>query len=178
MAVNPSARVCYVDNDPMAVVHIRALMTNEPGVTAAGLDLATPASVLVDPDVTASISLTEPACVILASVLHFFDPARAREITSAYISRLAPGSAVVISSLRSDDPSLFGQVSDQYTAAPKIYNFTRGEMGSFLGGLDLVPPGVVRSEDWNGGDSAPPPREPGRGYVLGGVGLKPSGPRA
>lgn len=44
--VNPGGQTCYVDNDAVAVLHIRALMSKEAGVAAAAQDLASPAAVL------------------------------------------------------------------------------------------------------------------------------------
>ena len=172
--VNPGARVCYVDNDPMAVVHIRALMTKEAGVAAAAQDLADPAAVLADPGVTSVISLGGPVCLILASVLHFYEAARARAIVGSYVSRLAPGSAVVISCLRVDDPGLFDQGSANYTAAG-VRNYTRAEMDSLFAGLELVPPGLALAQAWRAGLTTVPGKPAGPGYILGGAGLKRAG---
>lgn len=172
--VNPAARVCYLDNDPMAVVHIRALMAKEPGVAAAAQDLADPAAVLADPGVTSVISLSDPVCLILASVLHFYEAARAREIVGSYVSRLPPGSAVVISCLRVDDPGLFAQGSANYTAAG-VHNYSREELDSFFAGLELVPPGLAEAREWRAGLATAPGEPAGPGYILGGVGLKRAG---
>jgi SAM-dependent methyltransferase len=171
--VIPGARTCYVDNDPMAVLHIRALMVKwaGSGVAAAGHDLADVPAVLTDPDVTSVLSFREPVCVTLASVLHFWEAGRAREIVQSYVSRLAPGSAVVISCMRNDDPALFGQSKKSYTAAG-VYNHTREEMESLFAGLELVPPGLALADAWRGGMPAVPHKPAGAAYILGGVGLK------
>jgi hypothetical protein len=168
--VCPGARICYVDNDPMAVLHTQALMLKRagPGVTAVNQDLDDPAAVLADPDVASVIGTGDPVCLILAAILHFYEAARAREVVGSYVRRMAPGSAVVISCLRVDDPLLFEQGSGNYTAAG-VYNHTREEMESFFAGLELVPPSLAPVHVWRGGTM----REfAGAGYFLGGVGLK------
>ena len=171
--VNPDARVCYVDNDPVAVLHIRALIVKGEGsgMAAAGQDLSDAPAVLADPDVASVISLGDPVCMVLASVLHFWEAARAREIVGSYLSRMAPGSAVVISCLRNDDPVLFGRSAESYTAAG-VYNYTREEMESLFSSLELVPPGLALAHAWRGGMATVPHKPTGTGYMLGGVGLK------
>ena len=44
---------------------------------------------------TGLIDWDQPACLILAMVLHFLDAGTAREVVAAYRSALAPGSYVV-----------------------------------------------------------------------------------
>jgi len=48
--VNPAARVAYVDFDPIAVVHSRALLAKGDGLAAFQADLTDPEAVLTDPD--------------------------------------------------------------------------------------------------------------------------------
>jgi hypothetical protein len=169
--VNADARVCYVDNDPSAVIHIQALVATEPGIAAAGHDLADPAAVLSYPAVATAIDPAEPVCVILASVLHFYDFARARDIVQGYVSRMAAGSVLVISCMRNEDPALFDEANENYTAAG-VHNFSREELASFFGGLELVPPGIADATAWQPDAPAAPSRVPGTAYVLCGVGLK------
>ncbi len=166
----PDARVCYVDNDPVVVAHARALLTKPVGVEVAVVDLSDPAGVLDDPTVTSIIDPSEPVGVILAMVLHFYDPVRARELVGGYASRLAPGSALAISCGRNDDPVMWQQMRENYTAAT-TYNHTRDELRSFFGSLDLVPPGLTLASTWEGGVAEVPNQPPGPAYVLAGVGV-------
>ena len=52
-AVLPSARVVYVDNDPVVLTHARALLATSDGVAAVAADLRDPAAVLADPGLRA-----------------------------------------------------------------------------------------------------------------------------
>lgn len=81
--------------------------------------------------------------MILALVLQFLDAGTARQVTGGYASRAAPGSAVVISVGRNDDPQMWATVREQYTAA-ELHNHDRDEVTSFFTGLDVVPPGLAR----------------------------------
>ena len=70
-AVLPSARVAYVDIDPVVLSHARALLTSDDGVTAVAADLRDPAAVLAHPELRAVIDPARPAGIILGAVLHF-----------------------------------------------------------------------------------------------------------
>jgi O-methyltransferase involved in polyketide biosynthesis len=170
--VVPGARVCYVDNDPVVAAHARALLTRPAGVEIAEVDLTDPAGVLGHPTVASVIDPSEPVCVLLAMVLHFYDPVTARDLAAGYTSRLAPGSALAISCGRNDDPAMWQRMRENYTAAT-TYNHTRDELRSFFGPLRLVPPGLALARAWRGGMATVPDRPPSPAYVLAAVGVKP-----
>ena len=92
----PESRIVYVDNDPLVVTHAQCLLAR-PGVQAIAGDLRDPMGILGDPVVCKLIRPAEPACVALALVLHFFPFGTAREIASAFVRWLPPGSYAVIS---------------------------------------------------------------------------------
>ena len=81
-AVNPAARVAYVDVDPVVLSHARALLAIDEGVTAVSADLCDPAAVLAHPDLRAVIDPARPAGIILGAVLHFIDADAARAVTA------------------------------------------------------------------------------------------------
>jgi hypothetical protein len=167
-----TARVAYVDNDPVVVSHTRALMTCSSAVTAARADLEHPAAVLATPEVGAVIDLSRPVCVLFAMVLHFFDAGTARAITAGYLERIAAGSVVVISCSRIDDDEILEAVRRDYSPGP-VPNHSREAVLSFFQGLDVVPPGLVPADAWRGGFSEVPTTPPGPAYVQGAVGVKP-----
>jgi S-adenosyl methyltransferase len=167
------ARVCYVDSDPVVATHARALLAEPAGVDIAETDICDPDGVLKHPTVTSIIDLSEPVCVLLAMILHFYDPDTARELALGYSSRLAPGSALVISCGRNDDPANWQRMRRIYTAAT-TYNHTRDEVRSFFGALSLVPPGLASAHAWRGGMAEVSEQPPGPAYVLAAVGTKPT----
>jgi len=148
--------VAYVDNDPVAVAHSRALLIGgAPHVVAVAGDMKDPAAILADGDIRAAgLDLTAPACVILACVLHFADAATARAIVSGFTGAMAPGSYVIVSVgfARADAADFASTYNSQHGA--RIYAHSWGEITGFFDGLDLVPPGIVDSADWQPG---PPP---------------------
>ena len=144
----PDARVAYVDNDPIVISHARSLLAKSPGVIAVPGDMRDPGRILADPGLTGLIDLAEPVCVILSGVLHFADPAAARDIAADFARAVVSGSYLIIS-VGSGNPSEGENFTSAYTAA-RIYIHSRDEIQGFFGGLGLVPPGVVSVRDWSG----------------------------
>jgi S-adenosyl methyltransferase len=175
--VNPSARCAYVDSDPIACSHSRAMRAHvwrgdhpEPadGVAVAEADLREPEKVLANPELLTVIDQAEPVCLVFGLVLSLMPARQAREVVAGYADLLAPGSCMVISCGRCDDEALWRQLREAYTVAD-IYNHAPGEVEGFLAGLDLVPPGVVAAQNWRGGWHDAPAAPPGPAYVLAAV---------
>ena len=146
-AIDPGARVAYVDNDVVVLSHLRALAAKgDPGVTVADGDVREVAAVL--DAVAAGIDLSAPACLLIGFLLHFFAPDDARDLVARYVAALAPGSYVVLSVGRADGEEAkegFGT----YSAGPaQVYNHSVPEFAGFFGPLELVPPGVVDAREW------------------------------
>ena len=170
-AADPLARVAYVDIDPIVVLHSKAFRAPAKGVAVAGADLTDPAAVLASPGVRAVINPAEPVCVIFGLVLSLLPARRAREVVAGYADLIAPGSYVVISCGRVDDEEVWKQLSEAYTAAD-LHNHSPAEVAGFLVGLELVPPGIVASQNWRGGWHDVPVTPPGSAYVLAGAAKK------
>src|SRR3954447_20213224 len=68
--VAPESRVVYVDNDPIVLVHARALLTSSPEGRTAYLDadLRHPDAILAAPQLTETLDLGEPVAVSLIAV--------------------------------------------------------------------------------------------------------------
>jgi S-adenosyl methyltransferase len=170
-AINPDARVVYVDNDPIVHAHASALLGGK-GVGVVAADVRHPAAVLADPDLRAVIDPDEPVCVLLAMVLHYLPAAEACQVVAGYGELLAPGSVLAVSMPRCDDEGLMQRIREAYTPGP-LYNHSRRDIASFFAGLELVTPGVALAHAWRGGMPDPGSLRPaGPVYVLGGMGRK------
>jgi hypothetical protein len=141
--VDPTARVVYVDNDPLVLVHARALLKGTPEGRTGYLhaDLKEPAAILDDPVTAQVLDFSEPVGLILVSVLPFLaDEDKPGEIVATLLDALPAGERA-------------------YTAA-RIQGQLR-ESGEFarmaFAGLDLVPPGVVLVSEWHPDHDGPRP---------------------
>jgi hypothetical protein len=170
-AVIAGARIACIDYDSIVIAIARALLADDEGTAAAAADLTGPAAVLAYADVRAVIDPAEPVCVVLGLALSLMPARQAREAVAGYADLIAPGSYVVISSVRCDDEELRKQFSEAFTAADSC-NHSPDEVKWFLAGLELVPPGLVAAPNWRGGWHDVPVTPPGAAYVLAGVAKK------
>jgi hypothetical protein len=167
-AVTPGSRVAYVDNDPVVLSHLTALSAkgNE-GVTVVDGDVREPDAIIRA--VARGIDLTEPACLIMGSLLHFFAPQTARDLVARYAEVLAPGSYVILTMGIAS-----GEAADRffrlYSEGPsRLYQHSPEDFAMFFGRLELVPPGIGDARTWRPGwgeMTALPARE---GWMIVGV---------
>jgi hypothetical protein len=160
-SIAPSARVVYVDNDPMVMVHARALLTSAPEGATAYLeaDLRDPAHILAHPDLRATLDFTQPIGLMLVAVLHFIHGAGAGQpIVEELLKALPAGSYLVASNATKDFlPASIAEVYDRMLAAGQtdIWPRDRAEFTALFDGLTLVDPGVVAAHDWRPDDPDP-----------------------
>ena len=170
--IDPSARVVYVDHDPIVVSHARALLTRQ-GANVAAIrgDLRRPEQILTDPAVRSLVSFDEPVAVLLVAVAHFIaDEDNPGKLAGTLMAEMPPGSYLALSHITSDDLSADANSKAQaaYAAATaRAYPRTRAEVTRLFGGLEITEPGVVDVAEWRAG-----PR-PGRTLFYGGVARKP-----
>lgn len=172
-AVDPSVRVVYVDFDPLAVAHSRALQSVDRGLATILADIRQPETVLNHPDVQMLIDFDEPVGVVIFSVLAFvedaYDPAG---IVGQFRQRMAAGSYLANSELsaRSKENAIARcHVITKEVGFPAVKFRTDHEVLRSFEGLDLVEPGLVEITQWRPEQDGP---RLGMRFV-GGVGRKP-----
>src|SRR4029077_15190675 len=99
-AVAPSARVVYVDNDPLVLAHARALLTSSPEGRTSYIhaDLRDPVAILNDPVTREVLDFPQPIALMLIAILHMI-PAEEKpaETLAALLDALPSGSYIVAS---------------------------------------------------------------------------------
>jgi hypothetical protein len=159
--VDPRSRVVYVDNDPLVMVHARALLTSSPEGETAYLeaDLRGPESILADPMLRATLDLTQPVALMLIAVLHFI-PGRdqAQPIVDKLLAALPPGSYLAATSATLDfsapeDAALYERLLEDGRA--DVWTRGEAEFTALFDGLELVEPGVVPASEWRPESGAP-----------------------
>lgn len=178
-AVIPDARVVYVDNDPIAVIHAQALLATGDGVIAIEGDARKPGAILTDPRLATLIDLSEPVCVLLVSMLHFVTAGEADMIVGAFRERMAPGSYLVISQGELSHLDRREGVQNAYGRETILTGRPAAEIAAYFDGFDLVPPGLVPIAEWPAAepDARLPQRQPAQptspqANTLAGVGHK------
>lgn len=172
--VDPSARIAYVDVDPVAVGHGEALLASTPRTSTTLADLRDVDAVLTAPSVTRTLDLSRPVALCLFSVLqHVPDADDPAGVVRRYLDVLAPGSAVALSHVCDDDvrfdvPGL-SRITGAY-ARGAMHPRTLRDIAPMLSGVDLVAPGLVWASLWR-----PDPAPRVRGVTCGhraGVGFR------
>ena len=154
--VNPAAKVVYIDNDPVVLVHGRALLGRNPAVTVVTADARDPAQILANPLVTEFLDLRRPVGLLMLAILHHIsdseDPAA---IAARFRDALAPGSYLALSSFRMPGPEHPDDAA-KTRAVQDLFNRTLGtgrwreheEILGWFGDWDLLPPGLVPLPEW------------------------------
>jgi SAM-dependent methyltransferase len=158
--INADARVVYVDNDPIVLVHARALLSNstvQGKIAYIDADLRDPRSILDDPALAATLDLSRPVAVMLVAILHFFrDELQPYEIVRTVLDVLPAGSYLVISHATHDFMPV-EQLANANAIDPNFKFRSRDEIARFFDGLDLVEPGIVSIAEWRA-EQEPTPR--------------------
>ena len=177
-AANPCSRVVYVDNDPMVLVHGRALLTSSAEGRTAYIqaDLRSPLDILYSPVVRSVLDFSQPVALMLVAVLHFLGEEDEPEtVLKSLLDALPPGSYLAASHVTLEhDPEGVGGGQRAYRKAGLPMNTRDADEFASLAfsGLELVPPGVVLVSEWRPDSSAPRPT-PAEVSFYGGVGRKP-----
>ncbi|MCK1794683.1 SAM-dependent methyltransferase [Streptomyces sp. XM4193] len=167
--VRSDARVVYVDNDPIVLAHAEPLLTGTPdGRTSyAGADAIADPGLLDLPAVVDVLDLDQPVALSLLALLHFVPDQRAHDTVRALISRLAPGSCLVVSHLTADHaPELVHDSARRYSSSiTALVPRDLAEFATFFDGLEMVDagphevrPGIASAARWrpDDGDVLPP----------------------
>jgi SAM-dependent methyltransferase len=153
-AVAPESRVVYADNDPIVLVHARALLNGTPEGRTAYIeaDLREPEKILTHPATRNMLDFDEPIALVLVAILHFVtDDDDPRAIVRTLVDALPSGSHLVASHVTPEhDPAGVHGLEESYRAggvpaqARTVDDFTH----LAFDGLELVHPGVEVVSDW------------------------------
>jgi hypothetical protein len=149
--VAPESRVVYVDNDPIVLVHARALLTTAPeGVTAyVDADLRDVRAILEADAVRETLDFSRPVAVSLIAVLQFVtDEDEARRIIAALMAPLSSGSVLAISTVTAHNSEAVAGAEAYIARGIPAKARTDEELAGLFGGLELLEPGVVLVNRW------------------------------
>jgi len=147
-AIDPDARVVYVDNDPLVRVHAEALLATDPNTIFLTGDVHDPKAVLDRPELREHLDLSKPVGLLLVAVLHFVDDnERAYEIVRTLCDALPSGSYLAIShALKDERTEQAAAIYRQNNAGGRPR--TEEEVRGFFAGLTPVGCGLTRIGEW------------------------------
>ena len=174
-SVAPESRIVYVDNDPLVLVHARALLTStREGATAyLDADLHDPGTIL--DQAASTLDFTRPVALTLLGVVIFInDDEQAYSTVRRLVDAVPSGSYLVLSHTITSPamPDVDTAVAFwNEHGTPKLTQRTPGQITRFYDGLELLDPGVVSCSRWR--PEPTPFGEPDEVAMFGGVGRKP-----
>jgi SAM-dependent methyltransferase len=174
--IAPDTRVVYVDIDPVAVAHSRAILEGNKLTGIIQEDLRRPEHVLAHPEVRGLLDFNQPIGLLLVAVMQFIpdedDPAA---IVARLRDAVAPGSYVAISQptndSRREEANRVGDVVVPRLPTPFKYA-SRASFERLFDGWELVEPGIVWVPEWHPDSPDTVDEEPERSLLYVGVGYK------
>lgn len=172
--VSRSARVVYVDRDPIVLAHARALLADDATTTVIQADAADPASILDDPTTRRFVDLDRPFAVLLSGILHHLaDELDPVGVVKVFKDRMPPGSYLLASNFLDDDDPRAKELEASLTAGFGTGRFrTWEEQNPYFDGLEMVEPGLVYANDWHPDDETEIDSQ-WHTFYCGGIGRKP-----
>lgn len=150
---NQSARVVYVDMEPVAVSHSNALLADNPNANALLADLRATSTVLAG--ARELLDFSRPVGVLIIAALHFVpDTDSPHEAVTEYMSALPSGSYLAIShatwdTLSAEERAEADQIAKIYSSSDNQLTMrTRAEVTRFFDRMEMLEPGVVAVNDW------------------------------
>jgi SAM-dependent methyltransferase len=147
--VNPEARVVYVDIDPLALVHGRAILAENAYTKVVVGDVREPESILQHEEVAGFLDFDRPMALMLVGMLHYLSPDVVDRVVSTLRDALVPGSYLFMTSLVDT-----GLPQQQELARITRENLEEGwartpaEIEHQFGDFELVEPGVTYTALW------------------------------
>ena len=152
-AAAPGARIVYVDNDPIVLLHARALLTSTTeGVTAyIDADLRDTGAILEEASET--LDFTEPVALMLLIILHLIPDEDDPYGIVAKLVRALPGGSYLVAAHPASDirPAEMAEMTrrvNERMSGPKATMRDRAGVTRFFDGLDLLEPGIVQPQQW------------------------------
>jgi hypothetical protein len=148
----PEARVVYVDNDPIVLLHAQALLTSSPEGAVAYLDadLRDPEKILGEAAKT--LDFGQPMAVLLLGILHNLgDQDDPYGIVRRLVQAMPSGSYLAICHLTAEIYPELAEwaraLNERQLDAPLVLR-DHAQVTSFFEGLELLEPGVVQLSKW------------------------------
>jgi hypothetical protein len=173
-AVNPDARVVYVDNDPIVLAHGRALLAKDRRTRVITADLKDTDHILGHPGVAGFLDFSRPVGLLMVAVVHHLldeeDPAG---IIDAYLSRMVPGSHLFLTHFCNSFPEARALEDVLLRSLGRGRLRSQEEITGFFDGLELIEPGVVPLPLWRPDARVPEPLDHSGLLMVGGMARKP-----
>jgi hypothetical protein len=187
-----TARVVYVDNEPVAVAHAQILLEqrgDQRRHSAINADIRAPERLWHQVLDTGLIDLTEPVALLMIAVLHVQQRDETgrdmgADVVAQYRHLLPSGSYLAIShatdeGVPADVATKLAEVKQMYdTYSSPVILRTHQQIANLFGDFDLLPPGLTWTTSWHSQEAPDPEpsmsfRDPSESIIRAAIGRKP-----
>ncbi|MFW6091534.1 MAG: SAM-dependent methyltransferase, partial [Actinomycetota bacterium] len=171
-SVAPESRIVYVDNDPLVLVHARALLTSSPEGRTDYIQADLRDTDAIVQQAAQTLDLSRPVALMLLSILaHMPTYDDARAIVQKLMSALPSGSYLTVSDATNTSEAIREAERVWNESIKPPYNLrSPDEITGYFDGLELVEPGIVPVTQWRPDDVT---GVPDHVDAYGGIGRKP-----
>ncbi|MEU6146216.1 SAM-dependent methyltransferase [Streptomyces sp. NPDC047081] len=173
--IDPASRVVYVDNDPMVLVHGRALLDQNERTAVIQADFRETEEIFSHPDTKRLIDFSQPVAVLFNSVFHCIPDSETDgplAVVRRVTERLVPGSYLVMCQLVSEDPEVREFVTgfmDQATQGHWGRVRQEKDVAEWFEGMEILEPGLVEVSTWRPDNEVAPRQATQEWIEFGGV---------
>jgi S-adenosyl methyltransferase len=172
-ALAPESRIVYVDNDPLVLVHARALLTStaEGACDYIDADVREPAKILAG--AAGTLDFTKPVAIMMLGILgQIADSDDPQAIVEQLLDAVPSGSYLALGDSVNTSETLNEAIRNYNENMAYPYHLRSPEqITGFFSGLEMVEPGLVPVMRWR--PDASPFADAGDAPGMGGVGRKP-----
>jgi hypothetical protein len=149
-AIAPESRIVYVDNDPLVLVHARALLTSTPQGACDYIDADLRETGKILTQAAKTLDFAEPVALMMLGIVgQVSDADQPRSIIRQLMDALPAGSYLALSDGVNTSEAFTEAVRHYNENSANTYHLRSPEqITSFFDGLELVAPGVVELTHW------------------------------
>ncbi|MBU2666188.1 SAM-dependent methyltransferase [Actinoplanes bogorensis] len=167
--VAPASRIVYVDNDPLVLVHARALLSSGPDGVTDYIDADLRDTATIRAEAGRTLDFEQPIALMLMGILgHIEDDDEALAVVGRLVDLLPAGSCLAFYDGTDTSEKIVEGAKVSSEGGHTYHLRSPARIARFFDGLELVEPGVVSVSEWR--------PEPGSGEAhqdsYGGIGRK------
>jgi O-methyltransferase involved in polyketide biosynthesis len=150
--VAPDSRIVYVDNDPLVLVHARALLTGSAAGATDYIDADMREPDVILREAAKTLDFSRPVAIMLLGIMHFVDDDdELQRVIDRLLAAVPSGSYVAVANTTT---AVNGEVTAEAVrvwnidAEPKLKLRTPERIAEFFAGLEVIEPGWVSCSHW------------------------------
>ncbi|SDJ56000.1 SAM-dependent methyltransferase [Streptomyces indicus] len=150
-SIAPDARIVYVDNDPLVLVHAQALLTSTPEGACDYIeaDVRDPETILRE--AARTLDFSQPVALMLMGILGLVtDEQKPQALVDRLLAALPSGSYLALYDGSDADPAYVEAITRHNKNSGAVPYTPRSieQIARYFDGLELLEPGVVSVERW------------------------------